>query len=33
MKSLVEYINERGPAPKVELSKKSICLLDTDPTN
>ena len=33
MKSLQEYIIERGPAPKVELSKKSICLLDTNPTN
>ena len=33
MKSLAEYIIERGPAPKVEFSKKSICLLDTDPTN
>lgn len=33
MKSLVEFINERGPAPKVELTKKSICLLDTNQSN
>jgi hypothetical protein len=29
MKRLYEYIIERGPAPKVELSKKEIVLLDT----
>lgn len=29
MKSLVEYIYERGPAPKVDLKKHAIVLLDT----
>lgn len=29
MKKLAEFVYERGPAPKVELSKKEIVLLDT----
>jgi len=29
MKSIIEYIYERGPAPKVDLKKHDIVLLDT----